>query len=145
MAQWLFGLIQVEKVQAELDGLAATLKQVELYNEQMKGEIAVTRRCFSYQSVLPTSTWLQKLLQVLSAPLPCPLPLCPALCRFGRPCLVAIVAVVFVQTALWYLKSVYHMTKRSWHCSINLCCCVVTSMPCDCLHNGKFGATYIRS
>lgn len=35
---------QVEKVQAELDGLAATLKQVELYNEQMKGEIAVTRR-----------------------------------------------------------------------------------------------------
>lgn len=36
---------QVEKVQSELDGLAATLKQVELYNEQMKGEIAVTRRC----------------------------------------------------------------------------------------------------
>lgn len=35
---------QVEKVQSELDGLAATLKQVELYNEQMKGEIAVTRR-----------------------------------------------------------------------------------------------------
>ncbi len=37
--------MQVEKVQNELDGLAATLKQVELYNEQMKGEIAVTRRC----------------------------------------------------------------------------------------------------
>lgn len=36
--------LQVEKVQSELDGLAATLKQVELYNEQMKGEIAVTRR-----------------------------------------------------------------------------------------------------
>lgn len=36
--------MQVEKVQHELDGLAATLKQVELYNEQMKGEIAVTRR-----------------------------------------------------------------------------------------------------
>lgn len=38
------GCLQVEKVQHELDGLAATLKQVELYNEQMKGEIAVTRR-----------------------------------------------------------------------------------------------------
>lgn len=36
--------MKVEKVQNELDGLAATLKQVELYNEQMKGEIAVTRR-----------------------------------------------------------------------------------------------------
>ncbi|KAL3137705.1 hypothetical protein ABBQ38_004975 [Trebouxia sp. C0009 RCD-2024] len=36
--------LKVEKVQSELDGLAATLKQVELYNEQMKGEIAVTRR-----------------------------------------------------------------------------------------------------
>lgn len=34
-------------MQNELDGLAATLKQVELYNEQMKGEIAVTRRCLS--------------------------------------------------------------------------------------------------
>lgn len=34
-------------MQSEVDGLAATLKQVELYNEQMKGEIAVTRRyCF---------------------------------------------------------------------------------------------------
>ena len=31
-------------MQNELDGLAATPKQVELYNEQMKGEIAVTRR-----------------------------------------------------------------------------------------------------
>ena len=39
-----FWFMQAEKVQAELDGLAATLKQVELYNEQMKGEIAVTRR-----------------------------------------------------------------------------------------------------
>ncbi|KAA6423115.1 MAG: hypothetical protein FRX49_07102 [Trebouxia sp. A1-2] len=36
--------LKVEKVQNELDGLAATLKQVELYNEQMKSEIAVTRR-----------------------------------------------------------------------------------------------------
>ncbi|DBA91706.1 TPA: hypothetical protein ACH3X1_003305 [Trebouxia sp. C0004] len=36
--------LKVEKVQNELDGLAATLKQVELYNDQMKGEIAVTRR-----------------------------------------------------------------------------------------------------
>jgi hypothetical protein len=31
-------------VQLELDRLAATLKQVESYNEAMKGEIAVTRR-----------------------------------------------------------------------------------------------------
>ena len=45
--------LQVEKVQNELDGLAATLKQVELYNEQMKGEIAVTRR------------WVQSLLLAL--------------------------------------------------------------------------------
>ena len=52
--------MQVEKVQAELDGLAATLKQVELYNEQMKGEIAVTRRCTSSLSILAMSTWLQK-------------------------------------------------------------------------------------
>jgi len=35
---------QVEKQQLELDRLAATLKQVETYNENMKGEIAVTRR-----------------------------------------------------------------------------------------------------
>ncbi len=35
---------QVEKNQLELDRLAATLKQVEAYNEAMKGEIAVTRR-----------------------------------------------------------------------------------------------------
>lgn len=34
-------------MQNELDGLAATLKQVELYNEQMKSEIAVTRRWLS--------------------------------------------------------------------------------------------------
>ena len=33
-----------EKFQAELDQLAMTLRQVEAYNEQMKGEIAVTRR-----------------------------------------------------------------------------------------------------
>ena len=38
------GALQVEKVQSELDGLAATLKQVERYNEQMQGKIAVTRR-----------------------------------------------------------------------------------------------------
>ncbi len=37
-------LAQVEKQQLELDRLAATLKQVEAYNENMKGEIAVTRR-----------------------------------------------------------------------------------------------------
>lgn len=34
----------MEKQQLELDRLAATLKQVEAYNETMKGEIAVTRR-----------------------------------------------------------------------------------------------------
>ena len=28
----------------ELDRLGATLKQIETYNEEMKGEIAVTRR-----------------------------------------------------------------------------------------------------
>ena len=33
-----------DKYQAELDQLAMTLRQVEAYNEQMKGEIAVTRR-----------------------------------------------------------------------------------------------------
>eukprot|EP00983_Pelagomonas_calceolata_P095505 1158016-Pelagomonas_calceolata.AAC.5 len=36
--------VAVEKQQLELDRLAATLKQVEAYNENMKGEIAVTRR-----------------------------------------------------------------------------------------------------
>lgn len=35
---------RVEKHQLELDRLGATLKQVETYNEQMKGEVAVTRR-----------------------------------------------------------------------------------------------------
>jgi len=35
---------RVEKHQMELDRLAATLKQIEDYNEQMKSEIAVTRR-----------------------------------------------------------------------------------------------------
>ncbi|GFR48625.1 hypothetical protein Agub_g10540 [Astrephomene gubernaculifera] len=35
---------RVEKFQLELDRLGATLKQVEEYNEAMKGEIAVTRR-----------------------------------------------------------------------------------------------------
>lgn len=35
---------QVEKFQGELDKLGATLKQIEEYNEQMKSEIAVTRR-----------------------------------------------------------------------------------------------------
>jgi len=33
-----------DKFQTELDQLAMTLRQVEAYNEQMKGEIAVTRR-----------------------------------------------------------------------------------------------------
>ena len=33
-----------DKYQGELDQLAMTLRQVEAYNEQMKGEIAVTRR-----------------------------------------------------------------------------------------------------
>lgn len=36
--------VQVEQHQLELDRLGATLKQVEAYNEAMKGEIAVTRR-----------------------------------------------------------------------------------------------------
>ena len=45
-------LAQVEKVQSELDDLAATLKQVELYNEQTKGEIAVTRRWGPIQLML---------------------------------------------------------------------------------------------
>lgn len=35
---------RVERFQMELDRLGATLKQVEEYNEAMKGEIAVTRR-----------------------------------------------------------------------------------------------------
>lgn len=35
---------KVERFQSELDKLAATLKQIEAYNEQMKSEIAVTRR-----------------------------------------------------------------------------------------------------
>eukprot|EP00798_Chlamydomonas_sp_ICE-L_P001679 gene1679-33074_t len=35
---------KVEKHQMELDRLAATLKQVEAYNEEMKSEIAATRR-----------------------------------------------------------------------------------------------------
>ena len=35
---------RVEKHQMELDRLGATLKQIETYNEEMKGEIAVTRR-----------------------------------------------------------------------------------------------------
>ena len=35
---------KAENYQGELDQLATTLRQVEAYNEQMKGEIAVTRR-----------------------------------------------------------------------------------------------------
>lgn len=35
---------QVDKYQLELDRLSATLKQIEEYNEQMKSEIAATRR-----------------------------------------------------------------------------------------------------
>ncbi len=35
---------QLFKNQSELDALNATLRQVELYNEEMKSEIAVTRR-----------------------------------------------------------------------------------------------------
>jgi len=35
---------RVEKCQMEVDRLSATLKQIESYNEQMKSEIAVTRR-----------------------------------------------------------------------------------------------------
>ena len=35
---------QLYKNQAELDALSATLRQVELYNQEMKSEIAVTRR-----------------------------------------------------------------------------------------------------
>jgi len=35
---------QLYKNQSELDALSATLRQVELYNEEMKSEIAVTRR-----------------------------------------------------------------------------------------------------
>lgn len=36
--------MQAEAVQRELDRLGFTLKQIEAYNESMKGEIAVTRR-----------------------------------------------------------------------------------------------------
>jgi hypothetical protein len=36
--------VQAEAVQRELDRLGATLRQIEAYNESMKGEIAVTRR-----------------------------------------------------------------------------------------------------
>jgi hypothetical protein len=36
--------MQAEAVQRELDRLGATLRQIEAYNESMKGEIAVTRR-----------------------------------------------------------------------------------------------------
>eukprot|EP00976_Prorocentrum_cordatum_P029122 592473-Prorocentrum_minimum.AAC.1 len=36
--------MQVEKFHVELDKLNGTLKQIEAYNEQMKNEIAVTRR-----------------------------------------------------------------------------------------------------
>lgn len=36
--------VRVEKHQMELDRLGATLKQIEAYNEEMKSEIAVTRR-----------------------------------------------------------------------------------------------------
>ncbi len=35
---------QADHFQKELQRLHATLKQIEAYNEQMKGEIAVTRR-----------------------------------------------------------------------------------------------------
>ena len=35
---------QVENYQQEVDRLGAMLKQIETYNEQMKSEIAVTRR-----------------------------------------------------------------------------------------------------
>ena len=34
----------MDKYQADLDRLTSTLKQIELYNEEMKSEIAVTRR-----------------------------------------------------------------------------------------------------
>lgn len=37
-------VLQAEAVQRELDRLGATLRQIEAYNESMKGEIAVTRR-----------------------------------------------------------------------------------------------------
>lgn len=37
-------MLQAEAVQRELDRLGATLRQIEAYNESMKGEIAVTRR-----------------------------------------------------------------------------------------------------
>jgi septal ring factor EnvC (AmiA/AmiB activator) len=44
MMERAYGVHQVEKFQTELDKLNGTLKQIEAYNEQMKGEIAVTRR-----------------------------------------------------------------------------------------------------
>lgn len=37
-------MCRAETFQRELDRLAATLKQIEKYNDEMKGEIAVTRR-----------------------------------------------------------------------------------------------------
>jgi phage-related tail protein len=36
--------VKTEQFQVELDRLGATLRQVEDYNERVKGEIAVTRR-----------------------------------------------------------------------------------------------------
>lgn len=36
--------MQVEGFQSETDKLAASLKNIEKYNEEMKGEIAVTKR-----------------------------------------------------------------------------------------------------
>lgn len=40
----LYTILQAEAVQRELDRLGTTLRQIEAYNESMKGEIAVTRR-----------------------------------------------------------------------------------------------------
>jgi phage-related tail protein len=37
-------MLQAEAVKRELDRLGTTLRQIEAYNESMKGEIAVTRR-----------------------------------------------------------------------------------------------------
>ena len=37
-------VVQADQIQEEMDRLSAALKQIELHNEDMKGEIAVTRR-----------------------------------------------------------------------------------------------------
>ena len=39
-----FFVLQVDVFQSETDKLAASLKNIEKYNEEMKGEIAVTKR-----------------------------------------------------------------------------------------------------